>query len=272
MQAKFDDVQGGYSNGTIPILREGEDPILNRISPKPHCTAGVRTTSNKNFYGSKAYVSAHKPVVATNQWSAARIKLSNGLESIEAGWMVYPSYFKDNEAHFYVKYKIGTVECFNTDCPGFIQQAQEIHLGSVPDRYSVVGGEPYVLCFSIDKHQDDGQWWLSLPLPNGDTQQIGYWPKTLFTSLQDGATQVEWGGEIDDPGAAEPAPSMGNGSKATYDQTLSAYFQLITVVDENFQSVNPDDTEEYCDCPKLYTVIDNEGHDQGRLIFYGGTT
>ena len=53
---------------------------------------------NRKFYGTSADLSLHKPVVQSSQWSSARVKLSNGLESIEAGWMVcilmfYPNHF-----------------------------------------------------------------------------------------------------------------------------------------------------------------------------------
>ncbi|KAL9248370.1 hypothetical protein vseg_021699 [Gypsophila vaccaria] len=264
----------GTLNGdvTVPILREGEEP-LPKHHAKPHCVAIVRTNTNKKFYGSNALPSLNQPKVQGAQWSSARIKLSNGGDSIEAGWMVYPSIFKDNEAHLYAKFKAGPVECLNTDCPGFVEKSQDTPLGSYPSGgYSTYGGQQYVWDISINKHKDDGNWWLTLTLPTIGVSQVGYWPGSLFTSLKDFATQVEWGGEIDDPDSADPPPSMGNGSKAVYDQTKSAFFQRVTVVDENFNKVIPDGTEKYYDCEDLYTTLDmgDQGGDKGRIIFFGG--
>ncbi|KAK9692348.1 hypothetical protein RND81_09G258000 [Saponaria officinalis] len=271
-QGKFVGFQGSCPDGTVPILRQFEDPPPKTIPAKAHCHAVVRTNKKKKFYGTSALPSLNKPKVQVNQWSAARLKLSNGPDSIEAGWMVYPTFFKDDEAHLYAKYKAGSTECLNTYCPGFVQEAKDLPLGTVPDTYSIISGEQHMWNISINKHQDDGNWWLSMTWPDSGTRQIGYWPKSLFTMLEDSATQVEWGGEIDDPGAVEPAPSMGSGLKAEYHQEESAFFQQITVVDESFNNVQPDGTEKYYDCPDLYTVLDwgDAGDDHGRLISYGG--
>ncbi|KAL9230043.1 hypothetical protein vseg_005437 [Gypsophila vaccaria] len=250
----------------------GVDLPTQVINAKTNCLAVVRTNENERVFGSKALSNVYHPITHPNQWSAARIKLSNGPESIEAGWMVNPTFFKDNEAHLYAKYKSATTECLNTVCAGFVEQSTDITLGSAPEGYSVVKGVQLMWQISIDKHQDDGNWWLSVVLPNRSVVQIGYWPATLFISLKDFAIQAEWGGEIYASEATDPPPAMGSGLKATIDQTLSAFFQQISVVDENFNRVNPGRAEEYANCPNLYTVIDagNLGDNLDRVIFYGG--
>ncbi|KAL9248371.1 hypothetical protein vseg_021700 [Gypsophila vaccaria] len=263
----FDGVQGGR-----PVVAEDPPEHGTPRVPRPHCVAVVRTNTQKKFYGSNAHLSLNKPGVQASQWSASRIKLSNGPDSIEAGWMVYPSFFNDSEAHFYAKHKAGPDQCLNTYCPGFVQVAKDKPLGSVPAKYSIIGGQQYMWNIAIQKHKDDGNWWLSITFSTIGTFQLGYWPKTLFTALADAANQVEWGGEIDNPGAAQPPPSMGNGFKAAYDQKYSAFFEQITVVDESFNNVIPDGTEKYYDCQNLYTTLDmgNQGGGHGRVIFYGG--
>ncbi|KAH9616744.1 hypothetical protein KSS87_019448 [Heliosperma pusillum] len=103
-------------------------------------------------------------------------------------------------------------------------------------------------------HQDDGNWWLSI-FAAGDKIPIGYWPKSLFsTSLTEVASQVEWGGEIDNPGTEHPQPDMGSGRMADYNTKISAFFQKVTIVNEGLQIVDPSDTEKYEDCIPFTTL------------------
>ncbi|XP_048498362.1 uncharacterized protein LOC125496804 [Beta vulgaris subsp. vulgaris] len=243
-------------------------PLLKNFTSK---VAVVHTTNlGMKFYGVNGSPSLYKPAAQDTQWSSTRIKLLNGPDSIEAGWMVNPGVFKDNEAHFYAKFTAGGKECINLQCPGFVQVAKDAPLGSVPKIYSVIGGVQKLWNISIDKHQDDGNWWLSI---NNDKNLVGYWPKELFTTLTESANQVEWGGEIGNPGLLDPPTEMGNGMKASYDTSNSACIVHATVVDESFKNVNPQETLKVWDCESLYTVLDDGYQSEylGRLIFYGGS-
>lgn len=52
--------------------------------------AVLRTTanSNKKFVGAGAQISTHNPHVDGRQYSAARVKIRNGPDSLETGWRV----------------------------------------------------------------------------------------------------------------------------------------------------------------------------------------
>ncbi|XP_074293853.1 protein neprosin-like [Silene latifolia] len=271
----------GCPIGTVPILELSNQHVVypkglephagSRYQAKQHCSAKVQTVfnANKKFFGVAGAITIYKPNVPSNQWSSSRIKLLNGGDSIEAGWMVNPSKFNDNNAHLYASFSGNGRGCINLDCPGFVQVATDIPLGLSPNSYSTFDRQ-ILWALSIDKHQDDGNWWLSI---TSSKKAIGYWPKSLFSSLQDVANQVEFGGEIHNPNAVEPPTPMGNGFKAAYDTTVSSCFFRATVVDETNTNVNPPDTEKFADCPDLYSVLDG-GHQKdpnlGRLIFYGG--
>ncbi|KAK9666637.1 hypothetical protein RND81_14G200000 [Saponaria officinalis] len=223
---KFNGGEGACPNGSVPIITTNTNNSFSGLAVQnadTTCIAVVRTNDqNKKFYGVEGAPSLNKPKVNGAQWSAARMKLFNGVESIEAGWMVNPTIFKDQEAHFYVRFQ----------------------------------------------HQDDGHWWLS----QGDGKSaIGYWPKTLFNGLADHATQVEWGGEVSNPGSTIPLAEMGYGQSPKYSSSKSAFFQHVTVVDESLHNVNPDGTEKHWNCAG-YTSLDwgYQGDYWGRLIFYGG--
>ncbi|KAK9724553.1 hypothetical protein RND81_05G081800 [Saponaria officinalis] len=252
--------------------------------------AVVRTKDDaKKFIGAGAVISLYKPKVQNYQWSSSRIKLLNGADSIEAGWMVNPEVFKDNEAHFYAKFSTGGRECINQLCPGFVEVNNHSYLGSIPMRYTQIGVNYWNWNYwnwnvTIDKQQDDGHWWLSLTDENNRIIRIGYWPKSLFSSsLAAVSTQVEWGGEINNPGPSASQPEMGSGYKSA--NILAAIFSQIRTVNEGSQKIQPNDLEvtrkkkkkndfeEFEDCSSFYTVKDYGYRNDywGRLIYYGGT-
>ncbi|KAK9735152.1 hypothetical protein RND81_04G187000 [Saponaria officinalis] len=245
---------------------------------KPYINRAVVRTKDdaKKFIGAGAGISLFKPKVQNIQWSSSRIKLINGADSIEAGWMVNPEVFKDNEAHLYTKFSTGGRECINQLCSGFVEVDKNGYLGCI--------------------HQDDGHWWLSVIDENNNIIRIGYWPKNLFSSsLAEVATQVEWGGEINNPGASASQPEMGNGYKAY--NTDAAIFSRIRTVNEGFQNIQPNDFEVahkkgkkndfdvarkkrkkndfevFQDCSPFYTAKDYGYYNDywGHLIYFGGT-
>ncbi|KAK9735962.1 hypothetical protein RND81_04G241400 [Saponaria officinalis] len=220
--------------------------------------------------GANGAVTIYRPLVTESQSSSERIKLINGGESIEAGWMVNPEVFNDTDAHLYGSFTARGRHCVNTYCAGFVQLSRSITLGVATPRYSTVGGTQFVWHLSIEKEQD-GNWWLFLMTP--EKVGIGYWPRHLFIGLANTANQVEWGGEVNNPGPTSPPPQMGHGGKARYDTQLSALFlQASVIVDESRRSVSPPDTEKVMDCVGWYTVLDagDQGNSLGRLIFFGG--
>ncbi|KAK4429539.1 hypothetical protein Salat_1254500 [Sesamum alatum] len=72
-------------------------------------------------------------------------------------------------------------------------------------------------------------WWLAVG-PNYDF--IGYWPVTLFNSIQDHADSLRFGGQVFTPSANDIRPQMGSGifKNGEYDQTC--YIRRIRVADE----------------------------------------
>uniref|UniRef100_A0A803L9D9 Neprosin PEP catalytic domain-containing protein n=1 Tax=Chenopodium quinoa TaxID=63459 RepID=A0A803L9D9_CHEQI len=153
---------------------------------------------------------------------------------------------------------------------GFVQVAKDLPLGTVPPKYSEYGGEQWAWGLSIVKHQDDGNWWLSFSRTKED---IGYWPKELFTSLKEFSNQVEWGGEIYNPELSRPPPEMGNGRRAIYNGRYTAAVIAATYVDESYNNVvNPEDTHKVWECEESYIVKDDGyiSEELGRMIYYGG--
>ncbi|CAO2822867.1 unnamed protein product [Amaranthus hypochondriacus] len=204
------------------------------------------------------------------QWSAARMKLQNNGESIEVGWMVNEDIFKDKKTHLYIRFSVGGKICLNLLCQGgFVQIAKDVQIGMTPNNISERGGKIFGWKLSIDKHNDDGNWWASI---DEDKYAIGYWPKSLFTNLADFANQVEWGGEVNYPKDAPTLPEMGNGFQPKYDTESSAYYSHTKLIDANYQEIDPPkNTVKDINCNIVYPII-NSGFQPAftRVMLFGG--
>ncbi|KAL2943292.1 Zinc metalloprotease RasP [Bienertia sinuspersici] len=165
---------------------------------------------------------------------------------------------------------VGGKGCFNVECPGFVQVAKDVLIGKVADKISERGKFQYGWRLSIDKRKDDGNWWVSI---DNDKYGIGYWPKSLFTSLADHANQVEWGGEVYTKSSGEFVPEMGCGFNPDYNTNNAAFYSLTKLVDGGYNEIDPPrSTVKYANCPSGYTVQDMgyQGPDWGRIILFGG--
>ncbi|XP_058203013.1 protein neprosin-like [Rhododendron vialii] len=92
---------GGCPIGTVPIRRiTEEDLIRERLRSKiksfednslgtHYAVLRTMANSNKKFVGAGAQISTHNPHVDGRQYSAARVKIRNGPDSLETGWR-YP--------------------------------------------------------------------------------------------------------------------------------------------------------------------------------------
>ncbi|KAL2925824.1 Protein white, partial [Bienertia sinuspersici] len=122
-------------------------------------------------------------------------------------------------------------------------------------------------------HEDDGNWWLSI---DSDNKLVGYWPNTLFVrSLDEVASQVEWGGEIDNPESDHtPPPYMGSGLSPRDDTKFSAFYcQIQVATSPSIYEHNPMPTKIYQECDSdgyRTSDVGYQGDFWGRLIFFGG--
>ncbi|XP_020255465.1 uncharacterized protein LOC109832527 [Asparagus officinalis] len=119
---------------------------------------------------------------------------SNDNVTVAASTRVYPELYEDHDTHFFVLWRSGQQkkECYNLKCEGFKWD----------------DASPFVPWY---KNLDTGDWWLYYG-PNGD-QPVGYWPKSLFTTLADKASQIYIGGEVTFKRGG-PSPPMGSGHYA----------------------------------------------------------
>ncbi|OAY73599.1 hypothetical protein ACMD2_25747 [Ananas comosus] len=125
------------------------------------------------------------------------------------------------------------------------------------------------------KDPHTGDWWLyreDLAMP----QVIGYWPKSLFTTLADSATLIRWGGFVT-YSQRETGPPMGSGHYPDELEQKAAYIKNIELFNSDGKSCDLIDGMQsaYTDARKCYKVsalVDSSkfGLHDGFLFYFGG--
>ncbi|KAF3505543.1 hypothetical protein F2Q69_00002982 [Brassica cretica] len=196
--------------GTIPVRR-----LSGTIGSQPGREAtlgheyaiGFLNPPPPKIYGTKAVMNVwHPKVERAKEFSLGQVWLTAGsyenneLNSIEAGWQVYPEIYMDYQPRLFIFWTADAYtspKCYNLRCPGFIQTSRKVLIEGAISPQSTFGGSQTELTIQIWKDPNLGPWWLGVRLSNGsDLTPIGYWPLELFTSLTDHAENVQWGGEI----------------------------------------------------------------------------
>ncbi|KAI8569538.1 hypothetical protein RHMOL_Rhmol02G0286300 [Rhododendron molle] len=271
-------IGGGCPVGTVPIRRvTKEDLIRERNASEVMSFANdqtlrahyavVRTRGGQNkFNGAGATLSLHNPRVSGRQYSAARVKLINGADSIEVGWRVDPTLYGDSKTRGFIRLDAGQSHCFNARCPAFVLVRSDIPLDLVYPQISFPGKAVYEVQLYIDRDLANGNWWL---LMGHDNTQVGFWPKRIFTGLAEMASYAVWGGEVFGP-PGTPTPGLGNGAFPKFDTHNDSYFTNVEVIDGGGRNIDAYNTESFADDYNKYEVFDI-GHSSLRhLVLYGG--
>ncbi|XP_068655751.1 uncharacterized protein [Aristolochia californica] len=286
----------GCPKGTVPIRRvkmeelmrapslsdfgkkyfqNGTKPFFEYYNRRRHHHWAQDDTDDGIFYGAKVGINLWEPNVPSNsEFSLAKFWLTSGfyeqLNTIEAGWLVYPRLFLDNHVHLFALwtadgYRSG---CFNLYCPGFVQVSDKVPLGTRLTPPSTFGGVQYeieLLAF-LDPVTKD--WWLAY----GD-ETVGYWPHTLFNSLSTKADRVHWGGEVftPDDGVGQDMPQMCSGHFPEEGYKKACLMRKMQIVKEGNLLVDAPETTAFADEPSCYNAIDKGRVDGwGRTFYFGG--
>ncbi|KAL5978459.1 hypothetical protein ACLOJK_029576 [Asimina triloba] len=111
-------------------------------------------------------------------------------------------------------------------------------------------------------------WWVTVGY---DEKPLVYFPKSLFTTLADGANTVQWGGEIYSPWDFQP--QMGSGHFPSEGFGKAAFMKMIMTVDDQHELKDaPTDVDTFADEPNCYKVdhADQYGDKYWRRSFYFG--
>ncbi|KAJ7537315.1 hypothetical protein O6H91_11G000900 [Diphasiastrum complanatum] len=242
---------GGCPEGCIPVQRrDPKQPLLRKYQTPtlsgqgtPHEYAVVGMPSSKGAYqGSGAVLSVNAPVIGdpasefslSQLWVVAGQYDNNSLNTAEVGWQVYPSQHpSDNPLapHLFVYWTADAYKstgCYNLGCAGFVQTNNNWVLGGTLSPYTTLdahaNNEDEISLVVLYDSTIPG-WWLSI----SDTT-IGYWPSSLYTTLQASADLLQWGGEIF-PSATtvgHTTTAMGSGAFPIEGYPVTAYQRNVT--------------------------------------------
>nr|XP_027124280.1 uncharacterized protein LOC113740973 [Coffea arabica] len=231
--------------------------------------------SNK-FLGAKATINLWQPQVqGSGEFSLAQIWVLAGadsaLNSVEAGWTVYPSHFGDSNTrlfNYWTRDRYQSTGCYNLDCPGFVQTSNSIALGATISPVSTYHGAQHEITLHIFKDPKKNAWWLQ----HGNDDVIGYWPASLFKDLADSASLIEWGGEIinNAQGGQHTTTQMGSGHFAEERARGASYFKNLQVVDQSSTLVPPGDIKAVATKPNCYNIVPGKSDNAGDYFYFGG--
>ncbi|KAG9440842.1 hypothetical protein H6P81_021007 [Aristolochia fimbriata] len=272
---------GSVANYRNKYGRAGENPFSNQEATHQH--AVLRIDTGGPYYGTEVGLNLWNPKVDRNYgqvFSLAQFWMTNDqqgiLNTIEGGWHVYPQIYGNDATHLFIywtanKYQTG---CHNLEC-GFVQVHQSIMPGlafpvvSSPDD----GIQPGVI-LKVIRDPGTGSWWLGFEEAyTSGFVWIGYWPSTLFHSLNYGATHVSWGGEVCSQNSPGFFPPMGSGQWAQSEYGKAAFVNKIRIARSDYVLVDaPDDLGPQETKPNCYTVVDkgNDVGNFGRFFYFGG--
>ncbi|KAL0785905.1 hypothetical protein Bca101_002151 [Brassica carinata] len=230
--------------GKVPILkqRNGTKSVhLDTVEYPGQHFATIETVLDGSIYrGAEANISLHSLTLQNNQFSKSQIWLENGprneLNSIQVGWGA--DGYKNSG-------------CYNIQCPGFVIVTRIPWIGIAFPRTSVYGDKKS-FTFTPQVFQDglSGNWGLKI-----FNEVIGYWPKELFTHLNDGASLIRFGGNtfMSPDGVSPP---MGNGHFPVIDFQKSSFFLHVKVRNSNYQLLDIEDrkTRRYSDSFQCYRL------------------
>lgn len=240
--------------------------------PTHYYAAAFQDVAN---FGGDSWLNLWSPTVNTHEMSLSQIWVSAGdgdaTQTVEAGWQVMPDKWSSTNAALFIyhttkNYQDGT-GCYNLDCSGFVQVANNVYLGAGFDHYSARDGGQWGFNIQVKRHTD-GNWWLFYRGP-GAYIAFGYFPGSLYGDggMSREADSIGWGGE--DTG--EPtACQMGSGAFPAEGWGRAAFHDVVFYIDTRTVSqwANLYKVEQPGDC--YLTELHNFAHFGDKTYFYFG--
>ncbi|CAI9115727.1 OLC1v1016713C1 [Oldenlandia corymbosa var. corymbosa] len=225
--------------GTVPIPRKTGNinpipiPTLNQSLAYQGGTefAGI-VVNQPGLTGAYAQIALWNPQpVNPGQFSAASILIENGLDVIEAGWIVHPDLYGDTRTRLYTAWRSARGGSYNTDNPGFILFSDEIPLNYVFPRTSNKAKERDQFSLMIQVGDVAGNWYLTV-----NDIDLGYWRAAVVPNLSKSGTTIRFGGQVyNHPPVQQDSPPMGSGTYAGDNPTKTNYMQHVTVLLNEFK-------------------------------------
>ena len=269
---RFRTLSDFFSKGGHPFTGHGDQRGFHVPGDSSHYYSAA--FQNVNNIGGDSWMNLWSPTVKSNgEMSLSQIWVGggsgDGTQTVEVGWQVYPDKWGGNNAALFIFYTPNnyTDGCYNVECSGFVQTANNVYLGSGFDHYSTRDGGQWGFNIQVQR-SNAGDWWLYYRGP-GDYIPFGYYPGRLYGSgqLSRNADSIGWGGEdTGNPSALQE----GSGALPTEGWRRAAYHDVVFYIDTNrvSQWTNLFKVEQPNDCYK--TDISNAG--AKTFFYFGGPT
>jgi hypothetical protein len=227
--------------------------------------------------GGGAWLNVWSPTVELDQMSLAQLWVVGEVEgdvaktqTVEAGWQVYPDKWGSKQAALFIYYTSDDYQqsgCYNLECDGFVQVANNIYLGKELDQYSSTNGAQFGFNLKWER-TTDGNWWLYYK-GLGDYIPVGYYKSSLFAggTLANKAERISFGGEDTE---VPKALQMGSGEKASAGWAHAALMDEVFYIDTNtavqWNNLTAKEVVHAC----YTTDIHNAQGDSGTYFYFGG--
>lgn len=258
-----------------------------RLDPGQGPTRPIPPADSSHYYargiqhvanlGADAWLDVWSPTVSDHQMSLSQIWVVGpddaSKQTVEAGWQVYPDKWGSDRAALFIYYTTANYKkgsgCYNVECKGFVQVANNIYLGHGFDHYSSPGADTqWGFELQFKRAPRTGDWWLFYRGP-GDWIPVGYYPRSLFGTgqLATNATKIGYGGE--DTGAPS-ALQMGSGAFAADGFGRAAYQHTAFYIDRAGTSQWATLTKGVTDTTCYTADIGAAAKPWGVFLFFGG--
>ncbi|CAN6373210.1 unnamed protein product [Urochloa humidicola] len=164
---------GKCPENTVPIRRTREEDVLRASSverygkkrPDASVTNGHQYAEayapDGKYYGTEMKINLWQPTIKkasdfslTQTWVTAGSYQNNDLNTIEAGWQVYPAMYGDDSTRLFIYWTrdaYGKTGCYNL-CQGFVQTNNQFAIGGSLSPVSIYGGSQYEIDILIWKY------------------------------------------------------------------------------------------------------------------------
>ncbi|XP_026441480.1 uncharacterized protein LOC113340571 [Papaver somniferum] len=248
-------------SGTIPIRRITREDLVNAKffakkveqihangfpNNRYHSVYAAEVIREKKYFGGAASMSIHVLTVDPDQFSTSQIWIVNTtrdeMNGIQFGIMKHPSVVGGHLPRLFGLWMVRDghriAGCYNIMCRGFIQTHRSVFIDQPFVRSSVYGQISYDVHIMVYRAQDTGHWWLKMGATAEISENVGYWPNEIFTTLRTSASVVRYGGYVGSMYQAS-TPPMGNGFfPQLQDIYTTAYMRLMKYVNEAEASVD----------------------------------
>ncbi|XP_047339719.1 uncharacterized protein LOC124943217 [Impatiens glandulifera] len=263
-----------YHKQTFSMMGDQQNQNILQRSSGGHEYA-MAFDEGSSYYGTQAVFNVWNPHVERNEFSSSQVWITSSspsINTIEAGWIVYPSKFGDTHTHFFIYWTADNYQrtgCFDLDCPGFVQTNRHYAIGTTISPFSTYGGNSQEISVNIFKDIPSGNWWLQV-----SGYMVGYWPKSIFTGLADHATDVKWGGEIlnSRTRGQHTTTQMGSGHFFGEGYRKSSFIRQLKVADAGLFPREPGYLSKIVTTPSCYNLNfwKNPRTMMGTHVYFGG--